>query len=100
MVARPAGSAMRSKTASSARPKSSGSTRLAITAAKSMSVSDPSRSTSSSVSFTGISSGVATITTPVVAGSFSNSIIHWVCCRTTPTLTSSAMATGAKLVPA
>ncbi len=72
---------MRSKIASSPRLNGSGSTRLATTAATATEVSLPSRSTSSTVSVTGISSGVVTTATAVVAASSSRSRIHAVWSR-------------------
>ena len=59
-----------------------------------------SRSASSRVSLTGISSGAATITTPVCAGSPSMSSIQPVWSRTMPTCTSSWIAWGAASWPA
>ena len=70
-----------------------------MTAARSTSVSARSRPDSSIVSLTGISSGAATMTTPVLAGSSSTSSIHDVWLRTRPTDTSSLIPLGAASWP-
>ncbi len=88
-----------SKTRSSWRPKSSGRTRLTTTAESSTVVSSRTRSASSIVSVTGISSGVHTTTSPVVCGSDSRSTIQSVCERMSPTLTRLLMAWGADSRP-
>ena len=56
-----------------------------------------SRSSRSSVSVTGISSGVVTTTTPVARGSSRMSSIHSVWSRTRPTCTSSLITRGAAI---
>ena len=84
---------------SSLRPNSSGRTRLTITAASSTEVSLATRPASSMVSLTGISSGVVTMTRPVVAGSERMSRIQSVWERMSPTFTRSLMAWGAASCP-
>ncbi len=86
-------------TVSSLRPNNSGSTRFTITAASSTEVSVATFPANSMVSLTGISSGVVTITRPVVAGSERISRIQSVCERISPTLTRSLMAWGAASCP-
>ena len=68
-------------------------------AARSTLVSSRTRPDSSTVSLTGISSGVVTITSPVVTGSLRMSMSQPVCWRTRPTFTSSLMACGAASWP-
>ena len=93
------GSRSCSKISSSRWPKSSGNTRLTTTADMRTVVSARTRSTSSSVSFTGISSGVHTATSPVWRGSERMSSIQSVWLRIRPTLTRSLMAWGAASSP-
>ena len=89
--------ARRSTTSDWRRSNSAGSTRLATTADGVTPVSRSRRSSSSIVSDTGISSGVVTTTSPVTAGSSRMSVIHLVCSRTRPTLTSSLITRGAAI---
>ncbi len=86
-------------TFSSLRPNSSGRTRFTITVARSTDVSFETRPASSMVSLTGISSGVVTMTRPVVAGSDRISTSQSVCDRMRPTFTRSLMAWGADSWP-
>ena len=88
-----------SNTASSWRPKSSGSTRFTTTADSCTVVSSRTRSASSMVSFTGISSGVHTAARPVWLGSERICSIQSVCERMRPTFTNSLMACGAASCP-
>ena len=88
-----------SKTSSSPRPNSSGSTRLTTTADSRTVVSAATRSASSRVSDTGISSGVVTATRPVRRGSERMSSIQSVWSRISPTFTRSLMAWGAASWP-
>ena len=83
-----------SKAGSSARVNGSGRTRFTITDPNGTSSSARARCTSPMVSLTGISSGVVTTCSAVVAGSESSSTIHSVCWRTGPTCTSPWMARG------
>ena len=77
----------------------SGGVGKTTTAARSTTVSSARRSASSIVSWTGISSGAETMTTPVCSGSPRMSIIHPVWSRTRPTWTSSLIACGAASCP-
>ena len=93
------GSRSCSKISSSRWPKSSGRTRLTTTAEVRTVVSSRTRVTSSSVSVTGISSGVQTATSPVWRSSERMSSIQSVWLRISPTLTRSLMAWGAASCP-
>ena len=71
--------------------------RLATIADGVTPVSRSRRARRSSVSVTGISSGVVTTTSPVRAGSSRIFVIQVVCSRTMPTWTSSRMTRGAAI---
>ena len=88
-----------SKISSSRCPKSSGRTRLTTTADMRTVVSSRTLVASSSVSLTGISSGVQTATRPVWRSSERMSSIQSVWLRISPTLTRSLMACGAASCP-